>query len=482
MPNSRPPIGQLPRLSAPSARTGSTVGRNRPRQAGRLNLDELRTAVAKGRIDTVLLALPDLQGRLKGKRYGADHFLQRVAGGHADMCAYLLATDAAMNPVDGFGLTSWENGYADLAVAPDLNTLRLMPWLPRTVVVLGHALNPRGQQPLDVAPRQMLLDQLARLAAHGLHAKAGLESEFLLYEGLFTDTPHIGDGGLAPVSTANLDYALDHPPVLDRFLRRLQSALAGAGSPVEAVKTESAPGQVEVTFPYGPALEACDTHVLFKHAARTLAGRAGLTATYMAAPETGVASGLHVHVSLWRSGNPALVTLDGDLSGIARQAIGGLVEVLPQLAPLYAPNTNSYRRFTPGSFAPTRMTWGHDNRTCAVRVVGHDSGLHLEVRVPGADANPYLATAAVLAAITHGLDQKLTAPPPRAANAYLAQDIPLLPATLDEALAVFRNSPLAEKAFGPEVVAHFAHLAQVELAHQHGVVPDTERDRWFIQA
>ncbi|MFE9407458.1 glutamine synthetase family protein [Streptomyces sp. NPDC006704] len=472
-------MGPLPHVPAPAPHAASG---ERGARTGRLDLEELRSAVSQGRIDTVLLALPDLQGRLKGKRYGAAHFLDRVAGGHADMCAYLLATDAAMNPVDGFALTSWENGYADLVLAPDLSTLRMIPWQRRTAVLLGHALTAREHRPLAVAPRRMLLDQIARLAAHGLRPMAGLESEFLLYEGVFGETPRIGDGGLKPVTATNLDYALDHPPVLDRFLRRLQSALAGAGSPVEAVKTEAAPGQVEVTFPYGPVLEACDTHVLFKHAVRTLAGRAGLTATYMAAPQTGVASGLHVHVSLWRSGDPALVTLDGDLSDIARHAIGGLVEALPQLAPLYAPNTNSYRRFAPGSFAPTGTTWGYDNRTCAIRVVGRGSGLHLEVRVPGADANPYLAASAVLAAVCHGLDRNLTPPPPQSANAYLAQDAPSLPLTLDEALAAFRESPLAQQAFGPEVVSHYAHLAQVELAHQRHAVPDTEQNRWFTQA
>ncbi|MGD3109488.1 glutamine synthetase family protein [Streptomyces sp. YGL11-2] len=442
----------------------------------------MRTAVGNGRIDTVILAVPDLQGRLKGKRYGARHFLERVVGGDAEMCAYLLATDVGMNPIDGFALTSWETGYADLTVAPDLGTLRRVPWLPRTTMVLGHALTPEDQ-PLAVAPRQMLLTQIGRLAAaHGLHVQAGLESESLLYEGRFTSTRELGEGRLRPMGAMNLDYALDHPPVLDRFMRRLQSALAGAGSPMEAIKTESGPGQVEGTFPYGPALEACDTHILFKHAVRTLASRADLTATYMAAPQTGVGSGLHLHVSLWRGGEPVLATSDGDLSDTGRHAIAGLVQALPQLAPLYAPNTNSYRRYAMGSFAPTHMTWGYDNRRCAVRVVGHGSGLHLEVRVQGADANAYLAMAAVLAAINHGLDHKPPLPPVQTANAHQAADAPALPLTLEEALVAFHNSPTAKGAFGPEVVAHYAHLAQVELDHQRAVVPDTERERWLVQA
>ncbi|MFF4607901.1 glutamine synthetase family protein [Streptomyces sp. NPDC001339] len=404
-----------------------------------------------------------------------------MVGGDTEICAYLLATDVDMNPIDGFALTSWETGYADLTVAPDLSTLRLVPWLPRTVVVFGHALTSQDL-PLAVAPRQMLRTQIGRLAAHGLHVQAGLESEFLLYEGRFIGPQQPGEGGLRPVSAVNLDYALDHPPVLDRFIRRLQSAVAGAGSPVEAIKTESGPGQVEVTFPYGPALEACDTHVLFKHAVRTLASRAHLTATYMAAPQTGVASGLHLHVSLWRAGNPAFATSEGDLSDTGRHAVAGLMLALPQLAPLYAPNTNSYRRYAMGSFAPTRMTWGYDNRTCAVRVVGHGSGLHLEVRVPGADANPYLAMSAVLAAINHGLDHMPSLPPVQTGNAHQATDAPPIPLTLEEALAAFRNSPIAQDAFGPDVVAHYAHLAQVEVDRQRAIVPDAERERWLTQA
>ncbi|MFE4018650.1 glutamine synthetase family protein [Streptomyces sp. NPDC059101] len=429
----------------------------------------------------MLLALPDLQGRLKGKRYDARHFLARVASTHADMCAYLLATDVGMQPIDGFALTSWEDGYADLNVVPDLGTLRLVPWMARTVLVLGDAFA-CDEQPVAVAPRQILRDQLERLrAVHGFQAKVGLESEFVLYEGR-PSTRVLAGQPLAPVSSANLDYALDHPLALDRFLRRLQSALDRAGAPVEAVKTEAGPGQIEVTFPYGPVLEACDVHLLLKHAARALAARAGMTATFMAAPETGVASGLHLHISLWRDGTSALVMPDGGLSPTGRHAIAGLVAALPKLAPLYAPSTNSYRRYAPGSFAPTSMVWGRDNRTCAVRVVGHDEGLHLEVRVPGADANPYLATAAVVAAITYGLDRTPPLPPEQSGNAYQDMTAPPLAHRLEEALTWFSESTIAEARFGREVVQHYTRLAQVELDHQRALVPDTERARWLLHA
>lgn len=389
-----PSFKKLPRLATPSAPAVQNPSTARQLPNGRLGLGELRSAVKAGLLDTVVLALPNPQGQLKGKRYGARHFMDRVAEGGAEMCKYILATDIDMTPHEGFDLTSWNSGYEDVAVVPDLKTLRRVPWMLRTALVLGDAVGP-DEQPLDVAPRQMLRDQLTQLAAHGLHAQVGLETEFVLYRGTYTKTTPVGPGGLVPVAENNLDYALDHAPALDRYFRRLQGALARAGMPVEAIKTEGAQGQIEITFPYGAALSACDRHLVFKHAVRTLAGRAGMTATFMASPETGVASGLHIHVSLTRSGNAMLPTPDGELSLIGERAVAGLLSALPALAPLYAPNVNSYKRYVPGSFAPTRMTWGFDNRTCAVRVVGHGNGLHLEVRLAGAFSDHVSVSVAV---------------------------------------------------------------------------------------
>lgn len=473
--------GATPHPSSPSQRDGDAASTTLRRPARAFSVDELRKAVGAGVIDTVLLAVPDLQGRLKGKRYGARHFLDRVLDGGAEMCAYILATDADMTPSDGFALTSWASGYEDLTVVPDPSTLRILPWMPRTALVLGNAVD-LDEDPIEVAPRQILRHQLTRLASHGLHAQAGLETEFVLYHGSHTPDARVGHGGLVPVTAENLDYALDHTPEADRFFRRLQGSLAKAGMPVEAVKTEGAPGQVEVTFPYGPALPACDNHLVFKHAVRTLAGRSGMTATFMASPQTGLASGLHLHISLTRSGNPMIADPDGRLSEIGEQAVAGLLAALPGLAPLYAPNINSYKRYVPSSFAPTRMTWGWDNRTCAVRIAGHGTGLHLEVRVPGADTNPYLALSAALAAITHGIERQLTPPAPCTANAYEAADAPLLPLTLGQARSAFRHSHVAQEAFGKVVVDHYAHLAQLELDYHRGTVTDAEQARWFTRA
>ncbi|MFI6687987.1 glutamine synthetase family protein [Streptomyces sp. NPDC050485] len=475
-----PSFKKLPRLSTPSAESVQNPSAARKLPVGRLDVDELRSTVKAGLIDTVVLALPNLQGQLRGKRYGARHFIDRVADGSAEMCKYILATDIDMTPVDGFDLTSWETGYEDVAVVPDLSTLRMLPWLPRTALVLGDAIGP-DEHPLDVAPRQMLRDQLTQLAAHGLHAQVGLETEFVLYRGTNTKAIRIGSGGLVPVAEDNLDYALDHPPAMDRYFRRLQGSLARAGMPVEAIKTEGAPGQVEITFPHGGALAACDKHLVFKHAVRTLASRAGMTATFMASPATGVASGLHVHISLTRSGNAMLPTPDGELSLIGERAVAGLLSALPGLAPLYAPNINSYKRYVPGSFAPTRMTWGFDNRTCAVRVVGHGDGLHLEVRTPGADANPHLAVAATVAGIVQGLEHKTPPPPACTGSAYEA-DAPLIPTTLEEARSAFQNSAIAQRAFEGPVVDHYAQLALLEIEHHRRHVTDVERDRWLTRA
>ncbi|MFJ8795057.1 glutamine synthetase family protein [Streptomyces sp. NPDC102462] len=469
-----PSNGTAPRLATAAAPAG--------RSEKALSVTDLRNLVKGGAIDTVLLALPDLQGRLKGKRYDADHFLRRVAHHGAEMCAYILATDAEMSPADGFALTSWEAGYQDLSVQPDLATLRVVPWLPRTAIVLGDAVH-HDSTPIEVAPRQILHQQLARLSRHGLQAKAGIETEFTLYQGTYTEAERAGYQSLRPMTTENLDYALDHAPDCDRFLRRLQRALTGAGMPVEAIKTEAGPGQIEVTFPYGPALTACDRHLLFKHAVRTLGTRAGLAPTFMAAPETGRANGLHLHVSLWSKALSQLHAPDNEyeLSQTGRNSIAGLLAGLPELGPLYAPNVNSYKRFTAGSFAPTTVRWGRDNRTCAIRVVGRGEGLHLEIRVPGADANPYLALSAVLAAIDHGITHQLPLGPAETGNAYAGGGTPV-PPTLTDALTAFQNSALAQSAFGTEIVEHYARLACLELAHHQSLVTDAERQRWLARA
>ncbi|MEW2578869.1 glutamine synthetase family protein [Streptomyces syringium] len=441
--------------------------------------DQLRQLIETGRIGTVLLAVPDLQGRLKGKAHDAPHYLEHIAGNGAEACAYVLATDVDMRPVDGYPLASWDTGYGDLRLMPDPQTLRILPWTPKAALVFADAVD-TGGQPVEIAPRQVLRQQLAELAQMGMTAKVGLEAEFFLYP---RDPARIADGRpLAPVSPDNLDYALDHPTPLAPYLRTLPEHLRAAGMPVEAVKTEGAPGQVEVTFPYGDPLQACDNHLVFKHGARAVAHEQGLVPTFMAAPATDLASGLHIHLSLWNQDKPVLADSTGALSPTALQVVAGLLNALPQLTPLYAPTSNSYRRYRPASFAPTHFTWGHDNRTCAVRVSGHGRGRHLEIRLPGADANPYLALAAVLAATLHGIRQALTPPSPITGNAYQATGHTPIPASLEQALTAYTKGHLAAHLLTPPVARHYQNAAQVELDALRYAVPDTERQRGFTRA
>ncbi|MEU9662688.1 glutamine synthetase family protein [Streptomyces chartreusis] len=457
-------------MSSPHTQHGDTS----LKRAGLISLDALRTAVEGNEISTVMVAVPDMLGRLQGKRLAANLFLDRVASGTrvSEACAYILATDVDMAPLNGFALTGWEQGFQDIGFVPDLQTLRALPHLPGTALVHCEAVHPDGA-PVDVAPRYILRTQLDRLAELGFAARVGLESEFLLCKGQQPVVPH------------NLDYALSHPPALTDFFRHLEDALHHAGTPVEAVKGEGAPGQVEVTFPYGPALDACDAYTVYRQVVQHLAKRQDMTATFMSAPFTGMCSGLHLHLSLWQDEAPAFATtsrtqLPTDAMG---HSIAGLLSGMPHLAPLYAPTPNSYKRYAaPHSFAPQFMNWGIDNRGCAVRVTGHGDGTHLEIRLPGADANPYLALAACLASVVHGLTEKLKPPAPCLGDAY--DDRQSLPVRRDlsEALTYFDGSNFATQALGPDVVQHYARAAKAEIAQHRGQVTDVERERGFDRA
>ncbi|MED7953134.1 glutamine synthetase family protein [Streptomyces sp. BE303] len=443
----------------------------------------LRALVRGGGVDTVLLAAVDWQGRLKGKEFDAGVLLDRLGSGRLapEMCGYVFDTDLGMS-ADGSGaLGSWGTGFSDVALAADLADARLLPWLPATALVPCRPVS--GGEPLPVAPDTLLDDQLTLLAEHGLSVQVGVETEFVLYEGSVRDAAGRDFRRLRPATWDNRDYALDQPRTVADFTRSLRRALAGAGLPVEAVKLEGAPGQVEVTFPYGDPRLACLQHVLFKHAVRAVADRHGLAPTFMASPATGTGSGMHLHVSLYGADGPVLGGPGGTaLSDLGEQAVAGLLEVLPVTAPLYAPYVNSYRRFRDHSFAPTRFTWGRDNRACAVRVVGHGAGLHLEIRLPGADANPYAALAAVLAGVRHGIGNGLKAPRASEGDAYLDTGAARIPSHLVEAVGSFERSELAAGLLGDRQVAHLAGLARLDLDHHNGVVTDAEVRRGFAQA
>ncbi|MEE1786973.1 glutamine synthetase family protein [Streptomyces sp. SP17BM10] len=436
-------------------------------------------------IDTVLLATVDVQGRLKGKEYDATRLVERLRSGalSPEMCGYVLGTDLDMTPAVS-GPFSWQSGFGDIALLPDTRRARLLPWLPGTALVFAEPIS--GGWPHPLAPGTVLAEYLHRLAGTGVVPAVGIETEFVLYEGTALDAAAAGWRGLRPAVWDNRDYALDQPPTVREFGRRLRQVLAAAGLPVEAVKGEGAPGQIEVTFPYGAAVAACEQHVLFKHAAKTVAEDAGLTASFMAAPSTGVGSGLHLHVSLADFDDRPVLAADPqdgtELSELGEQAVAGLLTVLPEVAPMWAPYVNSYKRLQPHSFAPARLAWGRDNRTCAVRVVGHGRSLRLEVRLPGADANPMLALAAVFAGIRHGIEAGLKPPPPTGGDAYEQRGVPLVPQSLEEAVAVFEASALAGELLEERVVAHLARIARMDVDHHARVVTDAEVARGLVQA
>ncbi|MER7668148.1 glutamine synthetase family protein [Kitasatospora sp. NPDC096128] len=433
-------------------------------------------------LDTVMLAVVDPQGRLKGKEFDAEVLLARLAQGRIrpEMCGYVIGTDLSMTPQDS-GTFSWESGFGDIALVPDLNRARVLPWEPGTAVVFAQPVD--GDRPHPLAPATILTEQLDQLHGLGYEVRVGIETEFVVYEGTTADAAAAGWRRLEPVTWDNRDYALDRTTGVAGFSRSLRQALSRAGLPVEAVKLESAPGQIEVTFPYGRAREACEQHVLFKHAARALADRQGLAATFMAAPADGVGSGMHLHLSLWASGKPLLTHPDDPhgLSELGERAVAGLLEVLPATVPIWAPYVNSYKRLG-GPFAPSRIAWGRDNRSCAVRVVGHGPGLHLEVRLPGADANPYLALAAAVAAVRHGVTGDLKAGEPVTGDADRDDDLREVPRHAGDAVKAFESSPLASALLGEHVVAHLACLARLDMDHHAARVTDVELARGFAQA
>ncbi|MBW8800056.1 MAG: glutamine synthetase [Streptomyces sp.] len=438
---------------------------------GRIDLEALKEPMRRGGIRTVMAAIPDMRGHLKGKRLNSLALLERLGdfGGNrvAEACAYILATNADMDPLSGFDLTSWSDGFQDMGVDADWRSLRMLPYMSSLALVHCDAVDLDGT-PIEVAPRQILRRQLERLAGLGYQVKIGLESEFVLYNG---PEPAVG---------RNIDYDFDLPPQTATFLGHLETVLPDAGVPIEAVKPEGAPGQFEVTFPYTSAspLEACDNYTVYRHALRHTAQQHGMTASFMAAPETGVGSGLHLHLSLWRDDRAAFATASHrDMPTEAMgHSIAGLMGAMPHLAPFFAPTTNAYKRYASRhSFAPYFMSWGPDNRGCAIRVTGHGQGTHLEVRLGGADANPYLLTAAALASIAHGLSKKLTLPPPCLGDAYADRSSLPLPRDLTEALRDFQTSALAHDLFGTPLVVHYSRAAQAEVDEQQRTVTDVER-------
>ncbi|MEV6208012.1 glutamine synthetase family protein [Kitasatospora sp. NPDC051914] len=445
----------------------------------RLTLDRLRELVADGSVDTVVLAITDMQGRLQGKRLAAEYFLTDVVPGAAEGCGYLLAVDTDMNTVDGYAVSSWESGYGDLVLAPDLATLRMVPWHPATAMVQCDVRHHDGR-PVTVSPRQVLRRQLERLAGYGWQAYAGTELEFIVFRDSYEQAWERAYHGLTPANQYNVDYSILGTARIEPLLRRLRNEMAGAGLTVESAKGECNLGQHEIAFKYADALTTCDNHAVYKTGAKEIAAQEGCSLTFMAKYDEREGNSCHIHLSLRDAAGTPVMAGDGPygFSRTMEHFLAGQLACLREFALLLAPTVNSYKRYVPGSFAPTAIAWGRDNRTCALRVVGHGSSLRFENRVPGGDVNPYLAVAALIAAGLHGIEHQLELEPEFTGNAY-ASDAPRVPATLRDAVDAFEGSEAATEAFGKDVVRHYAHAGRVELAAYDRAVTDWERRRGF---
>ena len=445
-----------------------------------LSLPQLRESVRLGEIDTVIVALTDMQGRLQGKRLHARFFLDEVVAHGTEACAYLLAVDTEMNTVDGYALASWETGYGDFVLVPDLATLRAVPWQPGTALVLADVAEVAGG-PVSVSPRQVLRAQLERAAERGWTALAGTELEFVVFEGGYEQAWDSGYRSLVPANRYNAAYSVLGTGRVEPLLRDIRNSMAGAGLYVESAKGECNLGQHEIAFRYDDALTTADQHTLYKTGAKEIAARHGYALTFMAKPNEREGNSCHIHLSFRTADGTPVMAGGGPygLSPAGSAMVAGLLAGLRELTLLLAPTINSYKRFAAGSFAPTTVAWGPDNRTCALRLVGHGPSLRVECRVPGGDVNPYLALSGLIAAARSGVDQSLPLPPPVTGNAYTADGLPRVPPTLDEALALWESSKLAADTFGAEVVSHYATMARVELDACRAAVTDWELRRYF---
>ena len=444
-----------------------------------LALEDLRTTFERGEIDTVLVAMTDMQGRLQGKRCSARYFLEEVVRHGAEACNYLLAVDVEMSTVDGYRMSSWDQGYGDFALRPDLATLRRIPWHPGTALVLCD-LEWEGGDPVVASPRQVLRRQLDRLAGRGLRAYVGTELEFLVFRDSYEEAFRNGYRGLAPANQYNVDYSLLGTARVEPLLRRIRADMTGAGLYVESAKGECNYGQHEIAFRYAEALSTCDNHVVYKTGAKEIAAELGMSLTFMAKYDQREGNSCHIHLSVRSDAGEPVLAGDGEhgFSPLMEHLMAGQLACLRELTLLFAPNINSYKRFVPGSFAPTAVAWGRDNRTCALRVVGHGESLRVENRVPGGDVNPYLAVAAMVAAGLYGIEHELPLEPAFGGNAY-ATDRPRVPHTLREATALFADSKVAQAALGAEVVEHYLNAARVEFEAYDAAVTDWERYRGF---
>ena len=451
------------------------------------SLNSLKADIEEGVIDTVLVAFTDMQGRLQGKRIHSRFFLDSVLDHGTEGCNYLLAVDVDMNTVDGYEISSWQTGYGDMMFELDLSTLRRLTWQPGTALIQCDLTWLDGRGPVRPSPRQILSAVVDKARGMGLEAYAGTELEFILFDGSYEQAWDSGYQGLTPANRYNVDYSVMGGTKVEPLLRDIRNHMYAAGLSVESAKGECNYGQHEIAFKFDQVIRTADNHTVYKTGAKEIAAQHGKALTFMAKYDAREGNSCHIHMSL--RGTDGSIVFDppgapDSERGIAGGSVlfdrfaAGLQSAMREFTLLYAPNINSYKRYQPGSFAPTAIAWGFDNRTCALRMVGHGAGLRLENRVPGGDVNPYLAMAGMLAAGLYGIEHELELEPAFVGNAY-ASDKPRVPTTLREARDLFAASSLAPEVFGADVVAHYLNYADVELAAFDAAVTDWERFRGF---
>ena len=440
-----------------------------------LSVDELKQEVADGTIDTVVVAFTDMQGRLMGKRVHAQYFVdENIAEHGVEGCNYLLALDMEMDPIPGYSIASWEQGYGDFAMRPDLDTLRRIPWLEGTALVLCDVTWEDGS-PVRPSPRQVLKAQVERARSLGYEPMIGSELEFYLLKESFEEAHAKHYRGLTPSVPYILDYHVLATTYDEPLLRQIRNGMCGAGITVESSKGEAWPGQQEVNFKFADAVTMADNHTIYKNGAKEIAHLNGCSITFMAKPDhSWIGSSCHIHTSLWRDDENAFA----GGPDVFKQFLAGWIAGAKEMAIFLAPTINSYKRYAAGSWAPTTLAWGHDNRTCGFRIVGHGAAQRIETRIPGGDVNPYLAFAALIAAGLHGIEAGLELPPALEGNAY-ESDAERFPSTLREAIEALEHGEIARAALGNDVVDHYLNYACTEQRLFDEVVTCYERERLF---
>lgn len=454
--------------------------------AGNMTFEALKKAVASGEIDTVLVAGIDMQGRLMGKRFHAAFFVES-GWKETHCCNYLLAVDMEMTTVPGYKSAGWEQGYGDYVLKPDMATLRPLPWLPGTALVLGDLLDHHTHDEVSISPRAILKRQVARARAMGLEPMMATELEFYIFENSYEDLRDGGLRDLRPISAYNEDYHLFQTTKEEGLMRAVRNGLYGAGIPIENTKGEADSGQHEVNYRYSDALDTADNHVIVKQAVKEIAHAAGKSVTFMAKYDHRKAgSSSHIHQSLWTTdGKPAFADKDDahGMSAMMKHYLAGQLAHAREITAFLAPYVNSYKRFCIGLFAPTKAVWSADNRTAGFRICGeHSKAIRVECRIPGSDVNPYLACAALLAAGLDGIEKKMELEPEMKGDMYHAGGVREIPRNLREAADLLEGSAMLRQAFGDDVVEHYTHAARWEIQETDRVVTDFEIQRLLERA